>query len=135
MSACLLCLAFAYSTALCLGEKFASTLYDPAHRRVTGRQAGMLTANARWVCALCGADAGLRCHCWLTLCVVMVGCPLQVLLGGGQDASQVTTTAAKAGGFEARFFHKVSIARSAHTHTQHTHQHTACMPRMIVATV
>jgi hypothetical protein len=30
-----------------------------------------------------------------------------VLLGGGQDASQVTTTAAKAGGFEARFFHKV----------------------------
>lgn len=32
----------------------------------------------------------------------------QVLLGGGQDASQVTTTAAKAGGFEARFFHKVS---------------------------
>lgn len=30
-----------------------------------------------------------------------------VLLGGGQDASQVTTTSAKAGGFEARFFHKV----------------------------
>lgn len=30
-----------------------------------------------------------------------------VLLGGGQDASQVTTTAAKAGGFEARFFHKI----------------------------
>lgn len=30
-----------------------------------------------------------------------------VLLGGGQDASQVTTTAAKAGGFEARFYHKV----------------------------
>jgi hypothetical protein len=32
---------------------------------------------------------------------------LQVLLGGGQDASQVTTTASKAGGFESRFFHKV----------------------------
>lgn len=30
-----------------------------------------------------------------------------VLLGGGQDASQVTTTSAKAGGFEARFFHRV----------------------------
>ncbi len=30
-----------------------------------------------------------------------------VLLGGGQDASNVTTTSAKAGGFEARFFHKV----------------------------
>lgn len=36
------------------------------------------------------------------------GGPLaQVVLGGGQDASQVTTTAAAAGGFEARFFHKV----------------------------
>lgn len=32
----------------------------------------------------------------------------QVVMGGGQDASQVTTTAAQAGGFEARFFHKVS---------------------------
>ena len=31
----------------------------------------------------------------------------QVLLGGGQEAAKVTTTAAKAGGFEARFFHKV----------------------------
>jgi len=30
-----------------------------------------------------------------------------ILLGGGQDASSVTTTSAKAGGFEARFFHKV----------------------------
>lgn len=30
-----------------------------------------------------------------------------VLLGGGQDASSVTTTSAKAGGFEARFFHKI----------------------------
>mmetsp|Transcript_37121 Transcript_37121/g.82588 ORF Transcript_37121/g.82588 Transcript_37121/m.82588 type:complete len:325 (+) Transcript_37121:167-1141(+) len=30
-----------------------------------------------------------------------------VVLGGGQDASQVTTTAAKAGGFEARFYHKI----------------------------
>eukprot|EP00775_Hariotina_reticulata_P001351 gene1351-1692_t len=30
-----------------------------------------------------------------------------VLLGGGQDASQVTTTSAKAGGFEARFYHKI----------------------------
>ncbi|GAX75437.1 hypothetical protein CEUSTIGMA_g2881.t1 [Chlamydomonas eustigma] len=30
-----------------------------------------------------------------------------VLLGGGQDASSVTTTASKAGGFEARFFHKI----------------------------
>lgn len=31
-----------------------------------------------------------------------------VLIGGGQEASQVTTTAAKAGRFEARFFHKAS---------------------------
>jgi len=30
-----------------------------------------------------------------------------VLLGGGQDASQVTTTSAKAGGFESRFYHKI----------------------------
>ena len=30
-----------------------------------------------------------------------------VVIGGGQDASQVTTTAAKAGGFEARFYPKV----------------------------
>ena len=30
-----------------------------------------------------------------------------VVLGGGQDASQVTTTSAKAGGFEARFYHRV----------------------------
>ena len=30
-----------------------------------------------------------------------------IILGGGQDASQVTTTSARAGGFEARFFHKV----------------------------
>lgn len=30
-----------------------------------------------------------------------------ILLGGGQDASSVTTTSAKAGGFESRFFHKV----------------------------
>lgn len=30
-----------------------------------------------------------------------------VLIGGGQDASQVTTTSAKEGRFEARFFHKV----------------------------
>jgi translation initiation factor 3 subunit I len=32
---------------------------------------------------------------------------LQILLGGGQDASSVTTTSAKAGGFESRFFHKI----------------------------
>ena len=32
-----------------------------------------------------------------------------VLIGGGQDAAAVTTTAAKAGYFEARFFHKVRV--------------------------
>lgn len=32
---------------------------------------------------------------------------LQVVVGGGQEASQVTTTAGKAGRFESRFFHKV----------------------------
>lgn len=30
-----------------------------------------------------------------------------VLLGGGQDASQVTTTSARAGKFESKFFHKI----------------------------
>lgn len=30
-----------------------------------------------------------------------------ILLGGGQDASQVTTTAARAGKFEKKFYHKV----------------------------
>lgn len=30
-----------------------------------------------------------------------------VLIGGGQDASKVTTTSAKVGRFEARFFHKI----------------------------
>eukprot|EP00958_Prasinococcus_capsulatus_P013621 scaffold1410_cov386-Prasinococcus_capsulatus_cf.AAC.1 len=30
-----------------------------------------------------------------------------VILGGGQDASQVTTTSSKAGGFESKFYHKV----------------------------
>ncbi len=32
---------------------------------------------------------------------------MQVVVGGGQEASQVTTTAGKAGRFESRFFHKV----------------------------
>lgn len=32
---------------------------------------------------------------------------VQVVVGGGQEASQVTTTAGKAGRFESRFFHKV----------------------------
>ena len=31
----------------------------------------------------------------------------QVLVGGGQEASQVTTTGARAGNFQTRFFHKV----------------------------
>jgi translation initiation factor 3 subunit I len=30
-----------------------------------------------------------------------------ILIGGGQEASQVTTTSAKAGKFESRFFHKI----------------------------
>ena len=33
---------------------------------------------------------------------------LQVLFGGGQDAADVTTTSDRAGGFQSRFFHKVS---------------------------
>jgi hypothetical protein len=32
---------------------------------------------------------------------------IQVVVGGGQDAADVTTTASRAGRFEARFFHKV----------------------------
>lgn len=32
---------------------------------------------------------------------------MQVLLGGGQEASQVTTTAARVGKFEVRVYHKV----------------------------
>ena len=31
---------------------------------------------------------------------------VQVLIGGGQEASQVTTTSSRAGKFESRFFHK-----------------------------
>ncbi|KAJ3367088.1 hypothetical protein AMAG_01945 [Allomyces macrogynus ATCC 38327] len=36
-------------------------------------------------------------------------CPVKehVILGGGQDASQVTTTTAKVGKFESRFYHKI----------------------------
>ena len=36
---------------------------------------------------------------------------LQVLIGGGQDAADVTTTSDRAGGFQSRFFHKVSPIR------------------------
>lgn len=32
----------------------------------------------------------------------------QVVIGGGQEASQVTMTSTRAGKFEAKFFHKVS---------------------------
>ena len=35
--------------------------------------------------------------------------PTQVLIGGGQEASQVTTTSSRAGKFESRFFHKVLL--------------------------
>ena len=34
---------------------------------------------------------------------------LQVLIGGGQDAADVTTTSDRAGGFQSRFFHKVGV--------------------------
>jgi len=34
----------------------------------------------------------------------------QVLIGGGQEASQVTTTSSRAGKFESRFFHKARPA-------------------------
>lgn len=37
-----------------------------------------------------------------------------VITGGGQDASQVTTTSAKAGGFESRFFHKIYAEEFGH---------------------
>ena len=30
-----------------------------------------------------------------------------MIIGGGQEASQVTTTSSKAGKFESRFFHKI----------------------------
>lgn len=36
-----------------------------------------------------------------------LACALQILIGGGQEASQVTTTSSRAGRFESRFFHKV----------------------------
>ena len=45
---------------------------------------------------------------WLTYCMGF----LQVVVGGGQEASQVTTTAGKAGRFESRFFHKVSVGHN-----------------------
>ena len=48
----------------------------------------------------------------------------QVLIGGGQDAADVTTTADRAGGFQSRFFHKVSSciisAHSLHAATLET---------------
>lgn len=34
-------------------------------------------------------------------------CLEQIILGGGQDADQVTTTAAAAGKFEVRFYHMI----------------------------
>lgn len=37
-----------------------------------------------------------------------------VLVGGGQEASQVTTTSSRAGKFEARFFHKVYAEEIGH---------------------
>ena len=39
---------------------------------------------------------------------VMVCVHLQILIGGGQDAADVTTTNDRAGGFQSRFFHKVN---------------------------
>jgi translation initiation factor 3 subunit I len=33
--------------------------------------------------------------------------PSQVILGGGQDAMSVTTTSARSGKFESRFYHKL----------------------------
>lgn len=38
--------------------------------------------------------------------------PLQVVLGGGQDAASVTTTSSRQGKFEAVFYHKVSMPRA-----------------------
>ena len=49
------------------------------------------------MCGIADDDSRFLLRCFL----------MQILLGGGQDASSVTTTSSKAGGFEARFFHKV----------------------------
>ena len=37
----------------------------------------------------------------------MISVPHQVVLGGGQEAREVTTTTTKAGKFDARFYHLV----------------------------
>lgn len=34
---------------------------------------------------------------------------VQVVIGGGQEASQVTMTSTRVGKFEAKFFHKVGV--------------------------
>ena len=46
-----------------------------------------------------------------TACQLAGVASLQVLIGGGQDAADVTTTSDRAGGFQSRFFHKVSPVR------------------------
>ena len=46
-------------------------------------------------------------HLSSALCWCLTPSCRQVLVGGGQEASQVTTTGARAGNFQTRFFHKV----------------------------
>ena len=58
----------------------------------------------RLICAKC-CLVGAACTDTL-LCT-----QLQVLIGGGQDAADVTTTNDRAGGFQSRFFHKVTLLR------------------------
>lgn len=66
---------------------------------------------------------------------------LQVLIGGGQDAADVTTTADRAGGFESRFFHKARmllpgqpmlLAESTLACTQCEHQHGGLTTRLLL---
>lgn len=82
----------------------ASCCLIPNQLRTWGCQAGLCAA---W--AGCGNDDWGRCSA-RGICSPLLKrqwCLPQVVLGGGQSAASVTTTAAQAGGFEARFFHKV----------------------------
>ena len=44
---------------------------------------------------------------WYCLCLTVLMLESQILLGGGQEAMNVTTTSLRQGKFETRFWHKV----------------------------
>ena len=59
---------------------------------------------------------------------------LQVLVGGGQDAADVTTTSDRAGGFQSRFFHKVQTGLP-HVIDAATAKETDCVYLALLSTL